>query len=160
MSKVDWKLVVKQYNVRIELVGIDATTFETMAFEDNNGYVWDDDRCRTRINKCKILDRRPYPPRSSQVVTATSILDAAAGHMKDRAATYDKPAGERSMGATVTAFNAITGHTLTEEQGWLLMEVLKQVRSQQGAYSADSYQDLAAYAALRGECAARDRGGK
>lgn len=77
--------------------------------------------------------------------------------MKDRAATYDKPEGERSMGATVEAFNAVTGHQLTEEQGWLFMALLKAVRSQQGGYRADSYEDGAAYFALAGEAAARDR---
>ena len=93
-------------------------------------------------------------------VTAASILTAALGHMEDRAKTYDAPGGERSMGKTVAAFNVITGHTLTEEAGWLFMEILKQVRSQQGDYRADSYEDLVAYAALRGECAARERGNK
>lgn len=77
--------------------------------------------------------------------------------MKDRAATYDKPEGERSMSATVAAFNAVTGHQLTEEQGWLFMALLKAVRSQQGAYRADSYEDGAAYFALAGEAAARYR---
>lgn len=90
-------------------------------------------------------------------VSANSILEAAVGHMRDRASTYDKPAGERSMGATVRAFEAITGHTLTEEQGWLFMQLLKAVRSQQGAYRLDSYEDGAAYVALAGEAAARDR---
>ena len=93
-------------------------------------------------------------------VTAASMLTAALGHMEDRAKTYDAPGGERSMGKTVAAFNVITGHTLTEEAGWLFMEILKQVRSQQGDYRADSYEDLVAYAALRGECAARERGNK
>lgn len=93
-------------------------------------------------------------------VTAASILTAALGHMEDRAKTYDAPGGERSMGKTVAAFNVITGQTLTEEAGWLFMEVLKQVRSQQGDYRADNYEDMVAYAALRGECAARERGNK
>ena len=92
-------------------------------------------------------------------VTAHSILEAAGGHMRDRAATYDKPEGERSMGATVEAFRAITGHKLTEEQGWLFMQLLKAVRSQQGAYRADSYEDGCAYVSLAGEAAARERGG-
>lgn len=90
--------------------------------------------------------------------TAHDILTAAQSHMQDRAATYDKPEGERSMGATVDAFKAVTGHNLTEEQGWLFMALLKAVRSQQGAYRADSYEDGAAYFALAGEAAARDRG--
>ena len=97
---------------------------------------------------------------SVPVVTAASMLTAALGHMEDRAKTYDTPGGERSMGKTVVAFNTITGLELTEEQGWLFMEILKQVRSQQGGYRADNYEDLVAYAALRGECAARERGNK
>ena len=91
--------------------------------------------------------------------TAANILTAALGHMRDRAATYDKPEGERSMGATVDAFRAVTGVSMTEEQGWLFMALLKAVRSQQGAYRADSYEDGAAYFALAGEAAVRDRNG-
>lgn len=90
--------------------------------------------------------------------TAPEILTAGIRHMEDRAATYDKPEGERSMATTVAAFNAITGHELTEEQGWLLMVLLKATRSQQGSYRADSYEDGAAYFALAGEAAAKDRG--
>lgn len=95
----------------------------------------------------------------SNQVTAASILRAAIGHMEQRAATYDKPDGERSMGATVDAFLAVTGVRMTEEQGWLFMALLKAVRSQQGAYRADSYEDGAAYFSLAGEAAASDRGG-
>lgn len=91
--------------------------------------------------------------------TAANILTAALGHMRDRASTYDKPEGERSMGATVNAFLAVTGVSMTEEQGWLFMALLKAVRSQQGAYRADSYEDGAAYFALAGEAAVRDRNG-
>lgn len=110
------------------------------------------------------LEQRPFEPFVSvedapAPITAHSILEAAGGHMRDRAATYDKPEGERSMGATVEAFRAITGHKLTEEQGWLFMQLLKAVRSQQGAYRADSYEDGAAYVSLAGEAAARERGG-
>lgn len=107
----------------------------------------------------KMVEAQQVSAQPTQV-TAASILTAALGHMEDRAKTYDAPGGERSMGKTVAAFNIITGHTLTEEAGWLFMEILKQVRSQQGNYRADSYEDLVAYAALRGECAARERGDK
>lgn len=85
------------------------------------------------------------------------FLEAAISHMQDRAKTYDKPEGERSMPATVEAFNAITGHKLTPEQGWLFQVVLKAVRSQQGDYRADCYEDGAAYFALAGEQACADR---
>lgn len=89
--------------------------------------------------------------------SAHEILDQAASEMSDRAATYDKPEGERSMGATVRAFEAVSGVSMTEEQGWLFMALLKAVRSQQGALRMDSYIDGAAYFALAGEAAARMR---
>lgn len=88
---------------------------------------------------------------------AADVLTAALGHMQDRAATYDKPEGERSMPATVAAFNALTGHSLTAEQGWLFMTVLKLCRTQQGGHRPDNYEDGAAYFALMGEQAACDR---
>ncbi len=94
----------------------------------------------------------------SAIPTAPQILKTAIGHMEERAATYDQPQGERSMGKTVTMFNALTGNTLTDEQGWLFMACLKMVRAQQGGYRADSYEDGAAYFALAGESAAQERG--
>lgn len=92
---------------------------------------------------------------------ASEIIEQALKHMRDRAATYDRPDGERSIGATVEAFNAVTGDGLmnTEERGWLFMLLLKAVRSQQGDYRADSYEDGAAYFALAGETAFKERVG-
>lgn len=91
-------------------------------------------------------------------VSALSILKRAAQHMQDRAKVYDKPEGERSMVATVAAFNAITGHTLNEAEGWLFMVLLKGVRSfQRPGYHADSVEDMAAYVALMGEAKAREK---
>lgn len=88
-------------------------------------------------------------------VTAADILKKAAGHMQDRAATYDAPQGERSMGKTVAMYNALYEAEMTEEQGWAFMAILKLVRSSQGAYRADNYEDGAAYMALMGESASR-----
>ena len=86
------------------------------------------------------------------MTTAQSILNAAAGHMQARAATYDKPDGERSMAQTVQAFNAITGRDLSEAEGWLLLQLLKDVRLfQRPGYHADSAEDCIAYAALKAE---------
>lgn len=90
-------------------------------------------------------------------VTAPAVLDAGARHMRDRAATYDKPEGERSMGATVAAFRFVTGVSMTEEQGWLFMALLKAVRSQQGNFKLDNYEDGVAYFALAAESAAVER---
>ena len=89
--------------------------------------------------------------------TAHDILQAAGKHMQDRSATFDKPQGERSIPATVQAFNAVTGHQLTAEQGWIFVMLLKAVRSQQGDFLVDSYEAGAAYFALAGEQAAADR---
>lgn len=91
---------------------------------------------------------------------AKEFLLAGLGHMEDRATTYDNPECERSMAATVTAFNAVTGDGLmnTEERGWLFMQLLKAVRSQQGEFRADSYEDGASYAGLAGEAAYKERG--
>lgn len=88
---------------------------------------------------------------------ADELLSKAAQHMQDRAATYDKPEGERSMGKAVQAFNAITGRDLTEPEGWLLLQVLKDVRLfQRPGYHADSAEDCIAYAALKAEAKAGD----
>ncbi len=91
----------------------------------------------------------------SDPVTAYGFLEAAASEMSDRSKTYDAPQGERSMGKTIAAFNALTGHELTEQQGWQFMELLKIARSNQGGYRTDCFVDGAAYAALAGEAAAQ-----
>jgi len=106
----------------------------------------------------KVAPSGPVAPAPHlQPPTAAEILRAALGHMEDRAATYDAPSGERSVPAVVAAFAAVTGVKLTPEQGWLFLVLLKAVRSQQGSYRADNYEDLAAYAGLMGEAAACSR---
>ena len=105
----------------------------------------EDDRVagRVKLSECYIAKK----PGSS----APDLLDAAAQHMRDRAATYDKPEGERSIAQVVTAFNAIHGAQMTEEQGWHFMSLLKQVRAFAGKAHRDSVEDNIAYAALMGE---------
>ena len=91
------------------------------------------------------------------MTAAPTLLHRAATLMAERGATYDKPGGERSMGRTVTAFNAITGRDLSEAEGWLLLQVLKDVRQwQRPKYHADSAEDCIAYAALKAEALAGD----
>lgn len=86
---------------------------------------------------------------------APDILTKAAGHMRDRAANYDKPDGERSMAQTVDVFNAFHGTALTEAQGWHFMQILKDVRLFTApGYHADSAEDGAAYCALKAEALA------
>ena len=84
--------------------------------------------------------------------TAPQLLNKAATLMEQRGQQYDKPQGERSMGAAVAAFNAVTGQQMTESHGWLLLALLKMVRdNQRAAPHHDSLEDLVAYAALYGE---------
>lgn len=83
---------------------------------------------------------------------ATEFLQAAIDTQAERGKQYDSPEGERSMGRTVQAFNAITGRDLTEAEGWLLLQVLKDVRQWSAkGYHHDSALDGVAYASLKAE---------
>lgn len=90
-------------------------------------------------------------------IGADEILQIANEAIAQRGVMYDSTGQqqERSMGKVVTMFNALTGHELTIEQGWKFMCLLKLARSEQGEFSLDSFIDLAAYAALAGEEAAK-----
>lgn len=81
---------------------------------------------------------------------AASILQQAKDCLVNRAVERDKEQ-ERSMKSCVEAFNALTGKSLTETEGWIFMVVLKLARSQGGSFKTDDYVDMAAYAALAGE---------
>lgn len=84
--------------------------------------------------------------------TAVDYLNKSADLLEQRGKDYDTKGGERSMGKTVEAFNIITGHTLTEPEGWLLMQLLKDVRQWTTEdYHEDSAEDCIAYAALKAE---------
>lgn len=92
-------------------------------------------------------------------MNAPDFCEKAAALMRERGKQYDKPEGERSMGRTVRAFNTVTGRdgdrALTEAEGWLLQQILKDVRQwQTPTYHADSAEDCVAYAALKGEALA------
>lgn len=90
---------------------------------------------------------------------STEFLQAAIDVQAERGKQYDKPTGERSMGATVTAFNAITGRDLSEAEGWLLLQTLKDVRQWQnpGKYHHDSALDGVAYSALKAEALSEEQ---
>lgn len=81
------------------------------------------------------------------------ILRKAADTIEERGKQRDGSGQERSMARTVAAFNAMTDHKLTEEDGWLFMQYLKDSRSRAGQFTEDDYLDKAAYAALQAECA-------
>ena len=120
--------------------------------EDNNWLETNKERIDTIIKQSKL----------SITVHAYAFLEKAVKEMKDRAAQRDTSSdkgkeGERSMAATVKAFNALTGYNITEENGWEFMILLKLVRGRQGSFREDDYTDAAAYSALLGECASNSR---
>ena len=88
--------------------------------------------------------------------SAHDIMKAGMDAMIDRADERDVDK-ERSMKATVDAFNAMYGTDLTEEQGWAFMVFLKISRSKGKVAQLDNYIDGAAYFALMGESALSDR---
>lgn len=88
-------------------------------------------------------------------MNAIEFLKEAAEQMQERAALRDSPDGERAVETIVEMFNTLTGHKLSEADGWKFLLLLKLVRSENGAYHADDYVDLSAYGALLGECEAK-----
>lgn len=97
----------------------------------------------------------------TEPLTAAAVLRRAADLIEQRAAQRDRPGGEKSMAATVEAFNAIyaervaaNGGRLDEVMGWHFMELLKMVRSAYGVFVPDDFEDKTAYSALAAEAAA------
>lgn len=87
---------------------------------------------------------------------APHILTTAVKTIGNRASQRDyAQQGERSMAATVAAFNALYGTELTEVQGWMFMTFLKAARARQGKMNLDDYVDGSAYFALAGEAAVK-----
>lgn len=97
--------------------------------------------------------------------TSIQLLSAARDIQEERARNYDQPGGERSMDATTKAFNIITRRTgdraLTESEGFLLMQILKDVRDRSTEMPhLDSIEDCVSYAALKGEARLRENKGE
>jgi len=87
------------------------------------------------------------------MINAANILKDSLSVLTERATQRDcVDTGERSMATTIKAFNALTGLSLTEENGWEFMVLLKMVRGRQGEPHRDDYVDLSSYGALLGEC--------
>lgn len=108
---------------------------------------------------CNLLDEASSKVIAARFDTASGhipahqFLESGVKHMKDRASQRDAEDGERSMRRCVEAFNALEGTNLTGTQGWRFMIMLKMARSVSGDFTADDYEDTAAYSGLAGECA-------
>lgn len=94
---------------------------------------------------------------SKTTIVASELLQESAALIKQRGVERDAEGGERSMKRTVESFNAMTGHKLTEEDGWLFMMMLKLSRSRAGKTQPDDYKDLISYSALLSECALKGK---
>lgn len=88
--------------------------------------------------------------------TAQDFLQRAIDLLSERGKDYDQEE-ERSMVKTVQAFNIITGRDLTEEEGWLLQQILKDVRqwTDPSTFHRDSAEDCISYASLKAEALAK-----
>jgi len=91
-------------------------------------------------------------------VYAPDLLRKAADTIADRAAARDSDKGGRSMHKAVATFNAMTGHNLSIEDGWLFMVYLKHARMRGGHFHGDDYVDGVGYEALMAEEAYRSKG--
>lgn len=133
----------------------------------HNGKTWKIDQTQCELVEDKqqvILEAKSNPALEKQEDVkapkkATEFLSKALSLLEERGKDYDQPEGERSMGKTVVAFNAITGHNLKESDGWLILQLLKDVRQNQNrdSYHADSAEDCISYAALKAEALAEGK---
>ena len=85
--------------------------------------------------------------------TANEILINAAKLIDSRGKERDKDDGERSMERCVKSFNEMTGHELTETDGWKFMIFLKLARMEGGSFKFDDYEDAVSYSGLMAESA-------
>jgi len=86
------------------------------------------------------------------MMRAKDFLTTASSILEERGRDYDRPGGERSAAAACAAFNAITGKCLTPAEGFLFLQILKDVRqwSRPGIH-LDSAVDAIGFAALKAE---------
>jgi hypothetical protein len=110
----------------------------------------DGDRCHCEEKYLTVVEPEEQYTQIPVKTNAADILQQAKDCLVNRASERDKEQ-ERSMKSCVDAFNALTGESLTETEGWIFMVVLKLARSQGGKFKLDDYVDMAAYAALAGE---------
>lgn len=95
------------------------------------------------------------PAQADSVHTAKGFLEEAYDTLTQRGQTYDRAEGERSMGPAIAAFNIIAKRDLTESEGWLLQQILKDVRQWSApAFHPDSALDCIGFAALKAEALA------
>lgn len=89
------------------------------------------------------------------MLEAPDLLEKAAATMRERSFERDTEK-ERAMQRTIAIQNAMfPDRPMSEYEGWMFMLNLKIARAHGGSFREDDYLDMAAYAALAGECRAR-----
>ena len=84
-------------------------------------------------------------------MTPEEILKTVEEILNTRGKERDLASGERTIPKAVTAFNSLTGHTLSFEDGWIFMQILKLTRMREGNFKKDDYMDNVGYAVLLAE---------
>lgn len=91
-------------------------------------------------------------------MNADEILKSVSNTMYERSKTYDKQTqNERSIPKVVELFNILVErpeeYKMTEQEGWLFMQLLKEVRlwANPDEFHEDSAHDGIAYATLKTE---------
>ncbi len=100
----------------------------------------------------KTMNEMPLP-----VSPALDILYYAASILQERGAARDQASGERSMKKIVAIFQALTGVTLSEYEGWKFMQAVKLARQTLPFFRSDDYVDSINYEALAAECRSQGR---
>lgn len=109
------------------------------------------------VAAANVTQLRTGPKLAQEVLREAAAVITERGTQRDTGISATSVPQERSMAATVAAFNAIEGTDLTPRQGWAFMQTLKLVRgatsARNGIFNPDDYTDGAAYAALGHEAA-------
>lgn len=110
----------------------------------------------SRIAELEALAKGSKLDQEAEIIKGLShsvdFLNYAAEIQSNRAATYDTPEGERSMGKAVGMLNTLRNLSLKTSDGWALLVFLKMVRGEQRAsFHADSAVDSVSYLALYSE---------
>ena len=133
--------------------------WESVNDQCDNKVIQQPDEIRSRATG-RVVDDLCPPVTSCTIIidgmnnTSEYFLQRAIDLQQERGKEYDN-GQERSMGRVVEAFNIITGKQLSESEGWLFMQVLKDVRQwTKPEYHKDSAEDCVSYAALKAEALA------
>jgi len=111
------------------------------------------------IGKCLVVVKKNYAQLKKRcfiMKKANEILIDAAKLIDSRGQERDKDDGERSMERCVKSFNEMTGHELTETDGWKFMIFLKLARMEGGSFKFDDYEDAVSYSGLMAESALKE----